>query len=436
MGGFIGKDEEVKSYVDSKVQKWVQYVDIFSKAAVKFPQAVYAAFTKSLQCEWNYLQRVIPSNGEEYLDLKKEIERQLIPAIFGREILDREFGLLELPAKWGGMGLRDPVKTSKGSFDDSLYATLLIQNAIKNDSRLNIGEHNEHAVTALKRSKDNKEMCYEIQSESIINSFPLSQKRVLHRVLQGKMSGWLSVLPIAQDGFDLSAQQFRDQLALRYGKTPLSLPADCDGCDSSFSLQHGLDCPKGGLIKKGHDNLRDECAQLAELAWGNVKIEPIIKEASGRNSEDFRADFCVRGVWEGERLAFFDNRILNADAPSRIQNNISFKSALKMAANEKRNKYKKLCEDIRSSITPLVCTTDGCLHREFSAFLKRLAVKLSANWRKPYSHTFGWVKVRVQFALIRAIDLRLRGSRKRIRGLGLMDGAGAFNLSYYFQKKE
>ena len=167
------------------------------------------------------------------------------------------------------------------------------------------------------------------------------------------------------------------------------------------------------------------------MAWGNVKIEPIIKEASGRNSEDFRADFCVRGVWEGERFAFFDNRILNADAPSRIQNNISFKSALKMAANEKRNKYKKLCEDIRSSITPLVCTTDGCLYLEFSAFLKRLAVKLSANWRKPYSHTFGWVKVRVQFALIRAIDLRLHGSRKRIRGLGLMDGAGAFNLSYY-----
>jgi len=244
------------------------------------------------------------------------------------------------------------------------------------------------------------------------------------------MSGWLSVLPIAQDGFDLSTLQFRDQLAFRYGKSPISLPADCDGCDGSFSLQHGLDCKKGGLIKKGHANLRGECAQLAELAWRDVKIEPIVKEASGRNNEELRADFCVRGVWEGERLAFFDNRILNADAPSRIQNNISFKSALKMAANEKRKKSKKLCEDIRSSITPLVCTTDGCLHREFLAFLKRLAVKLSAKWYKTFSHIFGWVKIRIQFALIRAIDLRLRGSRKRIRGFGLMDGAGAFNLSF------
>ena len=69
------------------------------------------------------------------------------------------------------------------------------------------------------------------------------------------------------------------------------------------------------------------------------------------------------------------------------------------------------------------CTTDGCLHREFSAFLKRLAVRLSAKWHKTLSQVMGWVRVRVQFALIRAIDLRLRSSRKRIRGLGLEDGA-------------
>ena len=74
-----------------------------------------------------------------------------------------------------------------------------------------------------------------------------------------------------------------------------------------------------------------------------------------------RADFSVRGVWEEQRVAYFDNRILNADAPSRLERNTSWKTTLNSAANEKRNnKYKVACEDIRASFTPLVCTTDGC----------------------------------------------------------------------------
>ena len=121
-------------------------------------------------------------------------------------------------------------------------------------------------------------------------------------------------------------------------------------------------------MKKGHDSLRDECSRLAEAAWGGVKIEPVIKEACGRLKEDLRADFCVRGVWEGDRLAFFDNCIIDADAPSRIQRDTSYKTSLNAAAKVKKEKYKKVCEDIRSSITPLACTTDGILHREFQAF--------------------------------------------------------------------
>ena len=50
----------------------------------------------------------------------------------------------------------------------------------------------------------------EVQADAVIESFPQSQKRVIKRVVDGKASSWLSVLPVARVGYDLTAQQFRD----------------------------------------------------------------------------------------------------------------------------------------------------------------------------------------------------------------------------------
>ena len=63
--------------------------------------------------------------------------------------------------------------------------------------------------------------------------------------------------------------------------------------------------------------------------------------------------------------------------------------------------------------------------------MKRLAVKLASKWHNSYAQTVGWVKVRIQFAIIRAIDLRVRGSRKKVWGLALEDGPGmGFSFEY------
>ena len=73
-----------------------------------------------------------------------------------------------------------------------------------------------------------------------------------------------------------------------------------------------------------------------------------------------------------------------------------------------------------------MCTVDGgVFHTEFVAFMKRVAAVLAEKWHKPYGVVMlCWVRVRLQFALVRAVDLRLRGSRKAFHGFGMMDGAG------------
>ena len=44
-------------------------------------------------------------------------------------------------------------------------------------------------------------------------------------------------MPIEKSQFDLSAQQFRDGLALRYRKPLLCLPPCCDGCGAPFTIE-------------------------------------------------------------------------------------------------------------------------------------------------------------------------------------------------------
>ena len=90
-------------------------------------------------------------------------------------------------------------------------------------------------------------------------------------------------------------------------------------------VQHGLDCMKGGLIKPGHNDIRDFDARLADVAWGGVAVEPVmVPVQDGNNRPTLQADWLVRGVWEGDRVAYFDNRIVDADAPSYVRSNLSW----------------------------------------------------------------------------------------------------------------
>ena len=64
-------------------------------------------------------------------------------------------------------------------------------------------------------------------------------------------------MPTGQDYSDLTAQEFRDALALHYRKPLLNVPSGCDGCGAPFSLDHALVCRKGGLIIQSHNEVQD-----------------------------------------------------------------------------------------------------------------------------------------------------------------------------------
>ena len=155
----------------------------------------------------------------------------------------------------------------------------------------------QHCSSVLRDARAHRTQREKALLSSLLAEMPHDKRRTLKRITDGEASGWLTVLPLAAEGFDLSGTQFRDQLALRYNHTPASFPKSCDGCGERFSVQHALDCKRGGLVKQGHNDVRDSDVSLAEAAWGGVVVEPVLVPENDRATHPaLQADWSVRGV--------------------------------------------------------------------------------------------------------------------------------------------
>lgn len=140
----------------------------------------------------------------------------------------------------------------------------------------------------------------------MIGHFDALQQRAILRVKDCN-SYWLSVVPLQSHHFDLSSQEFRDALALRYRKLLLSLSSFCDGCSAPFSVEHALDCCVSGIVGQCHNELWDAIGDLAALVWGQVQWEPVVHESSlaDCDSDTLIADLKIRGVWQPQVDAIF-----------------------------------------------------------------------------------------------------------------------------------
>ena len=85
-----------------------------------------------------------------------------------------------------------------------------------------------------------------------------------------------------------------------------------------------------------------------------------------------------------------------------------------------KHKYSQAAETINASFTPFVVTADG----HWVLRQRHLYVILAAMWHKSYSEVLGYVRARMLFAVLRATNLCIRGSRvKWRRRMEIEDGA-------------
>eukprot|EP00978_Attheya_sp_CCMP212_P019465 scaffold54527_cov24-Attheya_sp.AAC.2 len=265
-----------------------------------------------------------------------------------------------------------------------------------------------------------------LKPDEYLEDFPRKRRRVMER--GNKTGAWLAVLPSIVNGMTLSADKFRDGLAISVGYT--------------------LQCKTGGLVIMRHNEVKDELRYLAGITTSSnaVRDEPLSNQghpatggvAANANAnpqpndqqatpEGLRGDLLVRGVWSKRTSCIVNVRICDTDSNSYLSS--TPEKVLRKKELEKKKKYLQPCLDSRRDFTPCVLLVDGMLATEAKELNKRLAGKIANRWKTTYPKVCGWVNARISIATLRATHLCLRGSRVPIKHIcsrwsNWDDGAG------------
>jgi len=121
VGGLIGTPEAKTKWLQPQIQQWIKGIKCLANVAPRFLQTAYAGLAKSLQLEWQYLQRVVPDVGAALVPLEDMITTTFLPALIAE--LEAEIRRLHetttLPVRYAGLGVPNPGKTARQNHEAS-----------------------------------------------------------------------------------------------------------------------------------------------------------------------------------------------------------------------------------------------------------------------------------------------------------------------------
>ena len=138
------------------------------------------------------------------------------------------------------------------------------------------------------------------------------------------------------------------------------MPSHCV-CGSPYSVEHALNCKKGGFISTRHNEVRRITADLLKEICIDVEEEPLLQEVTGETfkaktakiEKDARLDIAARGFWMRGQRAFCDVRVFNPIAKCHRSKPLA--KIHESHEKEKKVKYaKRVIEIEHGTFTPLV----------------------------------------------------------------------------------
>ena len=420
LGAVVGTEEFRKSYIKGKVAKWVEDIEQLSDLAVEEPQSAYSAFTKGILHRWTYVMRTVPDIGELFDPLEAVIANQFIPALVGRPVSPLERDILELPVRYGGMGIINPSTTSSREYGCSKEVTKPLTSLISSQS-LNSTNLDKSEVMEKKRElKKQKEAFFHQRYDMLYQQACPKLQRHLDQAREKGASTWLTALPLKSLNYVLNKQDFQDSIRLRYGWVIEGTPKIC-ACGTKNSPYHALDCKLGGYVSMRHNSVRDTIAfLLKEAKYRDVNVEPglapvnaSLYKRSTITQDDARLDVSAVGVYSPFERSFFDIRVTHPNCASN-----EFKD-LKQIYHEhekaKKDAYEeRVLQAEKGTFIPLVFTTSGGMGPMCTMFIKRLVEKLTSDKKERASVVMNHVRTRLRFAILRSTVIAMRGARGKL----------------------
>ena len=152
--------------------------------------------------------------------------------------------------------------------------------------------------------RQQKNQHHELLAARVRESLLETKQRVMDLLGEKCSSSWLTALPLKDQGFNLHKGEFRDALSLRYGSHLKNL-AHYRVCGVSFSTDHAMICPHGGMTIVRHNEIRDLTTNWMNEVCTDTKKEPQLQPLSGENilprtsnkQEEATVDIKAKGLW-------------------------------------------------------------------------------------------------------------------------------------------
>jgi len=189
-----------------------------------------------------YVQQVVADTALFFSPLEEVIRTRFLPALLGVPSveIDGDYRqLLTHSVKLGGLAIRNPVNTASSVHKASLAATrhLTVSLAVDPATRFDPGAHRMCATEAGAAAQRDRLQNEQIFLDRCGRDKPIMARRDKRNCAAG---AWLSGFPNRLNGTGLLAEEWRDNVHLRYNHSLLEMPAACDGCGAKMTVKHAL----------------------------------------------------------------------------------------------------------------------------------------------------------------------------------------------------